>query len=1628
MQGDTPNMRNTATNTTATNATTTTTHRRPHALFTLGILLALAAILSLVGAVQFAVPAAVTAQTTVDYDTDDDGYIEISGHAQLAVLEVDLDGNGAPTSGGATSYGTAFPNRDTAAGTRMGCPSGTCVGYELTADIDLNTYTNWDPIGDSTNPYTGDFKGNGFTVSNMTITGAATRVGLFATISSAARIESVGVINASVTSTNATGYAGALVGDSAGVIVACWSTGSVTATNYVGGLVGSSSNSITSSYSHASVTGTAAQAAHVGGLLGASSSSTVRNSYSIGLVTRTGTSINVGGLIGSGGAHDAPGSYWNTTTSMWTTSAGSMTAVGRTTTQLQSPVGYGASSSDTYYGWNIDLDNADGDSDRTTGVDDPWYFGTTLQYPILKYGKNDYDLDNDRLIDITTHAQLNAVRWDVDGNGDPVSGSATAYNTAFPLRVTGAAGRMGCPSAGCNGYELTADIDLDTNGDGSHTSSDEYYNLGAGWDPIGRDPSAQRFATTFKGNGYTIDNMTIARTSNNNNQGLFAAIGNAGRVESLGVTNASVSTGTGNYIGILAGNNYGEIVACYTTGTITSRNFVGGLVGFLASDPGTTATITSSYSTASVTGDSGAANIGGLVGRVFETVGTPGGTSTIINSYSTGAVSPGGGLVGSNNSGSATASYWDTETSGRSSSALGTGQTTTALQTPTGYSGIYSAWNANLDGVTGNDNPWDFGTSSQYPALRYGGHALYKQGGGRGSYDADNDGYIDVTTLAQFNAIRYDLGGVGTPTAGAGATAYDAAFPGRDPRTASLMGCPSGACTGYELLASLSFDSDNDNDVDANDHGGAYWDSGAGWTPIGDNSARYTGDFKGNGFAIDRLLINRSLGALGDYQGLFGAISGASRIETLGVTNADVTGRNRVSILVADNQGAVVACYTAGSVTGAAYVGGLVGSLTGSITTSYSIASATGSSITGGLVGAKWGNGSITNSYSIGLVRRSSGSQTNIGGLVGDSTAGTGAVTASYWDATTSGCTTGGSNGCTGSAAGTTQTTAALQGPTDYTGIYAAWNANLDGVTGNDDPWDFGTATQYPILVYHLTNDYDLDNDGYIDIANLAQLDAVRHDLNGNGAQDSTSATNWANYVAAFPRLDETSSGRMGCPSGTCTGYELVASLDFDENGDGSITLADSTYWDGGNGWNPIGRYTSNFKGNGHTINNLFIRRASTGDVGLFSETRGSRIETLGVTNADVRGGNNTGILIGDMGGGAVVACYATGKLQGGAQTGGLVGYAANSHSISATYSTAYVIGSRYVGGLVGFGFSGSITNSYSTGRVDPANDSGGFLGYSGTSHSQSNNYWDTSTSGRSGGIGGVSGGSGAGVTGKTTRELQTVTGYTGIYSDWNVDLDNDDNDADATTGRDDPWAFGNNMQYPMLDYDGMSTDPQGGQAMGIPDNWNAPVTGERVGVCLTPAEFPNRARVSGQSYYEGWVWEKSTNGDTWTPVHQDNSMNAISPPPPTYEYSPVAADVGSYLRARMKLSDGSTAYTRTLGGRVSATTTATAGAEIPFVRGHAAPRVGTQITAADPLPSGAVDARVGWQRCPSTTTAPHSDCTAILAAPGHWWIRYTPTAADVGFYLRMYAYYETSAGTWTRRVTPLTGAVVAAQ
>ena len=362
------------------------------------------------------------------------------------------------------------------------------------------------------------------------------------------------------------------------------------------------------------------------------------------------------------------------------------------------------------------------------------------------------------------------------------------------------------------------------------------------------------------------------------------------------------------------------------------------------------------------------------------------------------------------------------------------------------------------------------------------------------------------------------------------------------------------------------------------------------------------------------------------------------------------------------------------------------------------------------------------------------------------------------------------------------------------------------------------------------TGDYDADKDGLIEVSNLAQLAAIRADLNGDGVSPAPA------YAAAFPNA----MPGMGCPDAGCTGYELISDLDFDTNGNGEADAGDA-YWNDGAGWIPIGdfahKFTADFDGNDHTIANLYINRSRASSVGLFGYASGSNIKLVVLASATVSGGNYVGSLVG-WNEGTIGGSYATGTVSGGSHVGGLVGlsqyrsisssYAAgsvfgndsvgglagsSSSTISGSYATSSVSGSSYIGGLVGSnrgnisaGYamgsvsgdgddigglvgrneSGSITASYAVGRVSTSGETfyiGGLVGHD-EGDEVTASYWDTETTRQAGSYGGV---------GKTTAELQSPTSAAGIYASWDADY----------------WDFGASNQYPVLKHGGLDVAAQ---------------------------------------------------------------------------------------------------------------------------------------------------------------------------------------------------------------------------
>jgi hypothetical protein len=176
-----------------------------------------------------------------------------------------------------------------------------------------------------------------------------------------------------------------------------------------------------------------------------------------------------------------------------------------------------------------------------------------------------------------------------------------------------------------------------------------------------------------------------------------------------GTVTESYFTGgvTGNYyVAGLVGSNSGTVSNSYSTGSVTGSSIVSGLVGINGWD----GTVSNSYSTSSVAGNY---YVGGLVGVNF---------GTVSNSYSRGNVTGHeyvGGLVGVNWGGTASNSFWDTETSGQATSAGGTGKTTAEMQDIATFLG--AAWDicTVAPGATNSFYTWNIVHEQTYPFLSW---------------------------------------------------------------------------------------------------------------------------------------------------------------------------------------------------------------------------------------------------------------------------------------------------------------------------------------------------------------------------------------------------------------------------------------------------------------------------------------------------------------------------------------------------------------------------------------------------------------------------------------------------------------------------------------------------------------------------------------------------------------------------------------------------------------------------------------------------------------------------------------------------------------------------------------------
>lgn len=172
--------------------------------------------------------------------------------------------------------------------------------YTLTANIDLSSYANWDPIGTDAAPFTGKLIGTGFEISGLAISRSSTdNVGLFGVCSFTSLVNAPNLVDVVLVGSNVAGrdYVGALAGKiitdksqdgGFDLIKGCSSGGVVSGRNHVGGLIGYCEGPLyagheisPSTYSYAVLEGYLAQ------ITNCASSADV-----------TGSGVNIGGLVG----------------------------------------------------------------------------------------------------------------------------------------------------------------------------------------------------------------------------------------------------------------------------------------------------------------------------------------------------------------------------------------------------------------------------------------------------------------------------------------------------------------------------------------------------------------------------------------------------------------------------------------------------------------------------------------------------------------------------------------------------------------------------------------------------------------------------------------------------------------------------------------------------------------------------------------------------------------------------------------------------------------------------------------------------------------------------------------------------------------------------------------------------------------------------------------------------------------------------------------------------------------------------------------------------------------------------------------------------------------------------------
>ena len=621
------------------------------------------------------------------------------------------------------------------------------------------------------------------------------------------------------------------------------------------------------------------------------------------------------------------------------------------------------------------------------------------------------------------------------------------------------------------------------------------------------------------------------------------------------------------------------------------------------------------------------------------------------------------------------------------------------------------------------------------------------------------------------------------------------------------------------------------DNIDASTTSG--WVGDAGFSPIGNATTKFTGNYNGQNHTISNLFIYRPSSI---FVGLFGWVEGV--ISNLGLTSATITGNDYTGAIVGflrESTSNISNCYSTGSVTGGQCTGGLVGYLYAfaSVENCYTTCTVEGSDMVGGFVGRIREDCSIDNSYSTGNTTGGSEYYEYIGGFTGLNA---GLISNCYSHGNAI-CSVG--SGRVGGFCGTHKDGIIQKCYSTGRVIYNnATNPTNKGFCGALE-----LPCSYPDNFFDKTVSLqDTDASGTATPKTTAEMKQQSTFTNWDFDVDGVSAGNNGDWImAGYPHLQMEWSATVS----NLVELQMVV-LDVDEsytqseNIDASATSTwnynGSTY----DGFLPIGNSTTKFAGNydgqDNTISNLIINRSGTSYIGLFGYTDGGTIQNLGVTSVNISGNQYVGALVG-LFSGTITNCYTSGSVTSSSHyAGGFVGFIFVNGNISNSYTTTNVYGGTQQGGFTSNASAGvTIENCYSLGDVTLTSgsrtDVGSFLGYdnsgAGTDIIINNCYATGDVTFSAGGtptdrgfVGEEHGGTftnnffdseasnqttATGATGKDTDAMKNVATFTlettvGLTTAWDFTGNPYDD-----SGSDNYWSIdgSNNSGYPWLTWEG---------------------------------------------------------------------------------------------------------------------------------------------------------------------------------------------------------------------------------